>query len=167
MVVAYTRRAGVMVVGICLLLAGFGHCPDANAEEAGSKKPAAAPTASGNNTEKTPEGESTEDSDPSGFVEGIGEQLHQVARKERIATLAGVDKQRRETLVYLTRERRMTMIALEAVGNRIAENTLRRSEQLIDHFFVRAMQLLVVIILAGFFHGLFFLRPLARGKSQL
>lgn len=166
MVVAYTHRASVLVVGICLLMASFGLCPEAKAEEAASAKPTETPIVSGDNTEKTPKDDPAEASDPSGFVEGIGEQLHQVARKERIATLAGVDKQRRETLAYLTLERRMTLFALEAVGDRIVENAIRKSERLIDHFFIRTMQLAAVIILAVCILGFLFFRLLSQRQSQ-
>lgn len=164
--ITFTHRAGVMVVGISLLLASVGHGSDKKTERADSKSPPATAIVSGDSAKKHPGDEPAEAPESTGLVKEIGEQLHQAARKERIATLAGVDKQRLETLAYLTLERRMTMFALEAMGDRIVENAIRKSERLIDHFFIRTMQLAAVIILTVCILGFLFFRLLSQRQSQ-
>ena len=90
--------------------------------------------------------------------------------KERIATLSEIDKERLATLAYLTRERlaatedlkielkritkiimserRATTIELEEISNQIVKTVLLKSELLIDHFFVRMLQLTTLMILS-------------------
>jgi hypothetical protein len=117
------------------------------------------------------------------------EAFHEIIRQERIAVLKEIDRERKETLDYLTKERvaalleidnerkatldylsrergvvveelraelnrvievllserRATMLELEVVGNRLVEGALLDSERLVDHFFIRLLQLLVLI----------------------
>ena len=87
--------------------------------------------------------------------------------QERLAVLLEIENLHKATLAYFTgerntimeqlitelnritnllvAERRTTMLELEVAGNRIAEGALQRSERLIDHFFIRLSQLLLVV----------------------
>ncbi len=116
------------------------------------------------------------------------DKLHEIIREERIATLLEIDKERKATLEYLTRERRAvveelkneahritelimserreTMVDLDATGSRIVENTIFKSEQLIDHFFIRLLQFAMGIILAFSIIGFIIFRIMAKKKSQ-
>ena len=88
--------------------------------------------------------------------------------QERLAVILEIENLHKETLTYLTgerntimeqlitelnritnllvAERRTTMLELEVVGNRIVEGGLQSSERLIDHFFIRLSQLLLVVV---------------------
>ena len=81
--------------------------------------------------------------------------LNVVVMEERTEVLAEIDKQRKTTLAYLTKERsavtgemekelnrvtdlfqserQATMVEMEAMGNRIVENAILKSERLVDH----------------------------------
>lgn len=87
--------------------------------------------------------------------------------EERMAILKEMENMREATLDYLTgerkevveklitelsritelmvAERKTTMLELEVAGNRIVEGAMQRSERLIDHFFIRLSQLLLVV----------------------
>ena len=58
----------------------------------------------------------------------------------------------------------MTMAEIEAIGNKIAENAILRSERLIDHFFMRAFQFALIVMLLGGVVGLVIFR--LRAKSR-
>lgn len=116
------------------------------------------------------------------------DELHEVIRKERIAALLEIDEQRKTTLVYLTQERiavveelkaeleritdllvaerRAMMLEMGATGNLIAENALLKSERLIDHFFVRMLQIMAVMSVAVILLGFFIFRMVDKRKSQ-
>ena len=101
--------------------------------------------------------------------------------------LLEIDKERKATLVYLTQERRAvveelktelnrvtellmserraTMVEMEATGNRIVENVILKNERLIDHFFVRVLQLAMIIIAFSIL-GFIIFRIIAKRKSQ-
>ncbi|BBO74339.1 hypothetical protein DSCW_17560 [Desulfosarcina widdelii] len=103
---------------------------------------------------------------PSGLVENLMHDLQIVIQKERIATLSEVDKERKATLVYLTQERlaatedlrseltrlietlvserQATLVEIEAIGDRLVDRSLDSGKQLIDHFLLRLIQLVVV-----------------------
>ena len=96
--------------------------------------------------------------------------IHDVIREERIASLLEIDKQRKETLVYLTKERqavidelraeliritelimderKTTMVELQEIGQLVAGNTILNSKQLIDHLFVRMLQFVAIMIVS-------------------
>ena len=108
-------------------------------------------------------------------------------REERIESLLEIDKQRKETLVYLTQERNAilnelkaelkritelieseratTMAELQEIGQLIAENTIRNSKQLIDHLFVRMLQFVAIMIIALFIFALIVYASIAKRKS--
>lgn len=58
------------------------------------------------------------------------------------------------------------MVDLDATGGRIVENTIFKSEQLIDHFFIRLMQFAMIIILAFSILGYIIFRIMAKKKTQ-
>ena len=87
--------------------------------------------------------------------------LLKALREERIAAFASIDEQRLSTLDRFTQERVATIAAIreeridtlqeiEAISNRIVTNGLLRSENVIDHFFLRAAQLLVGLLILCF-----------------
>jgi len=98
------------------------------------------------------------------------DQLHEVIREERIASLLEINKQRKETLGYLSQERQAilnelkeelnritdlieserskTMVELEEIGQIIADNTIMNSKQLIDHIFIRMLQFVATMIIS-------------------
>ena len=61
-----------------------------------------------------------------------------ILQSERKAILESIDKQRIATL-----------IDIESAGNRIVDAALEKSKPLIDHLFYRAMQILMVLLVAG------------------
>lgn len=116
------------------------------------------------------------------------DKLHEVIREERIETLLEIDKQRKETLVYLTEERQAilnelkaelkritelieyerstTMVELQEIGQLIADNTIRNSNQLIDHLFIRMLQFVAIMIIALFIFVLIVYGIIAKRKNR-
>lgn len=98
------------------------------------------------------------------------DKLHEVIREERIESFLEINKQRKETLGYLTQERQAilnelkvelnritdlieserstTMVELEKIGQIIADNTIMNSKQLIDHVFIRMLQFVAAMIIS-------------------
>ena len=183
--VAYTQRAGVMIVVISLLLASVCYGIDTKVDTTTTTSSSKTPTISEDSAQKDSSSEPEKTSTSSGFFP-VG-QLHEVIRKERYEALMEIDKELKATLVYLTQERRAvveelktelnriaellkserraTMVEMEAIGNRIAENVILKSERLIDHFFVRVLQLAMIII-AFIILGFIIFLIIAKRKSQ-
>ena len=157
-----THRAGGMVVFICLVFVSICYSQDTKTETNDSTTP----VTEEDRSKKTPDDEKVGFFDTSVVIKKVGQELQDIVRKERSAALSEIDKERRETLIYLTQERRETMIELEAIGDRIVENTLLKSERLVDHFFLRALQVTSVTILVVCILGFFFYRIIMRRKSQ-
>lgn len=158
-----TRRFGCVIVAICLLWIDIASGQDAKKDP---PTPVSAPATEAARTPTDQEGASSGIFDSAGFVDNLSEKLHKVLREERIKTLAEIDRERKETLSYLTRERQATMAELESIGDRIVANALVRSERLVDHFFIRALQLAGVILLAGGIFGLLILRLIKQNKAR-
>jgi len=98
------------------------------------------------------------------------DKLHEVIREERIESFLEINKQRKETLGYLTQERQAilnelkvelkritdlieyerstTLVELEEIGQSIADNTIMNSKQLIDHIFIRMLQFVAAMIIS-------------------
>lgn len=150
-----TMTTGLFLAGVC-----FSAEPQTGASESRAKSASTvAPDKKGENKEK----ENKE------LAIGIIGGMHKMVREERIAALADIDRQRRETLAYLTEERRTvmdelrkemvrttevlqserrtTIVEMEIMGNRIVDNAMTQSKELIDHFFLRTVQLLGAAIL--------------------
>ena len=171
MIATNTYRACGMIVVISLFLTNICYSQNTKAETIDSKNSVATPVISGDSTTTLPNGEPIHTTNPSGFIEKIEYNIHKIIREERIKTLDEIDKERQTILLYLTSERlaatddlktelnsitkimmserRATMIELEEIGNRVVENALLKSERLIDHFFVRTLQLMAVMTLTG------------------
>jgi hypothetical protein len=64
--------------------------------------------------------------------------ITEMLQSERELVLTSIDSQRKALL-----------IDVESAGNRIVENALQQGRQVIDHFFTRLVQLLVVFLLVG------------------
>lgn len=108
--------------------------------------------------------------------------------EERLIILLEMENMRKATLDYLTGERKSameqliaelsritdllvaerqtTMLELEVAGNRIVEGALQKSERLIDHFFIRLSQLLLVVALGLGIISLIIFRVHSRRKQQ-
>ena len=111
------------------------------------------------------------------------EALLSALRDERTGVLKDIDRQRIETLIYLTKERlaatsdmrsmqsvlmdlmskeraavmgsideqRIALfVEIESIGIRMVETAQQQSKNVIDHFFIRLFQLVVVIVFGGF-----------------
>ena len=108
--------------------------------------------------------------------------------EERLMILLEMENMRKATLDYLTGERKSameqliaelsritdllvaerqtTMLELEVAGNRIVEGALQKSDRLIDHFFIRLSQLLLVVALGLGVISLVIFRVHSRRKQQ-
>lgn len=179
-------RADIIIVVTILLLASVCFSVDTNAGTTNTKESDKAVTISENSAIIPSNGEPEEDSKSSGIIPM--DKLHEIIREERIATLLEIDKERKATLEYLTQERRAvveelknevlritelimserraTMVDLDATGGRIVENTIFKSERLIDHFFIRLMQFAMGIIVAFSIIGFIIFRIITKKKSQ-
>ena len=95
--------------------------------------------------------------------------------KQRIETLDTINQQRIETLDFLTREKTAIIDALEnerkivlevleserhsvlneveSMGNRIVQDAIKELDKLIDHFFLRAAQLVGICLIISFCFG--------------
>lgn len=177
------RLIGVMIVVMSLFFMSFAYGSESNiettAETISSKR-------SGIDAERSKK-DSDGKPDESGGILPMGT-LHMVIMEDRTAVLSKIDKQRNATLAYLTKERlavtgelekelnrvtdlfqserQATMVEMEAIGNRIVENAILKSERLIDHFFIRAIQMALVIILACCIVGFLIFRIVAKKKSD-
>lgn len=117
-------------------------------------------------------------------LEAVFEHLTQ----ERLAVLLEMENMRNATLGYLTgertevmeqliaelnritdllvAERQTTLLELEVAGNRMTEGALKRSERLVDHFFIRLSQLLLTVALVLGIAALIVFRVLTHRKRQ-
>lgn len=184
--IAYIQRVGIMIVFISLLVASVCYGIDTKVETATKTSSSKTPTISKGSVKKDSSSKPEETSTSFGLFP-VG-QLHEVIRKERIEALSEIDKERKATLAYLTEERRAimeelktelnritellkserreTMLEMEATGNRIVENGILKSERLIDHFFVRMIQLAMIIIVAFTILGFVIFRIVGKRRSQ-
>lgn len=125
---------------------------------------------------------------PSGFMEKMEDNIHQAIREERVATLSEIDKERKATLVYLTHERlavtedlktelnrlteklvserKATLAEMEAISDRLFGRALVRSKSLIDHFFVRLLQLIIFIGVAEIVIFFIFFKSHTKRKTR-
>jgi hypothetical protein len=78
--------------------------------------------------------------------------------KERIAVIDALQKERGVALAALREERAASFNDIEAISNRIVSNSLAETKGLIDHFFWRTAQLLVVLVIACFIVGFIIVR---------
>jgi hypothetical protein len=181
--IADNRRVGSMIVVMSLLFVSIGYGKTTKIETTTTTSSLTEPTISEENSQKDSEGES----EKSWGIFPV-EKLHDVIREERTEVLLEINKERKAILVYLTQERRAvvdklktelnrftdllqserraTMVEMEAIGNRIVENAILKSERLIDHFFIRAIQLALIIILAFSILGFIIFRIVAKRKSK-
>lgn len=144
MMIANTTRLRAMILFVCLIFfACVCYSQDTEAEATTSTD-----ISSTQNDEKNGEEDSEDGStglfDAKGMVQKIGDEL----QEERIAALKEINRQRQETLTYLTQEREVTLMEMEKVGDRIVSNAISKSEQLIDHFIIRFLQVAALAILA-------------------
>ena len=173
--VTYTQRSGLMIVVISFLLASVCYGIDTKADATTKTSSSNTSTNSVNNVKKDSGSELEQTSPPFGVIPV--DQLHEAFRQERIETLSEIDKERKATLVYLTQERRAVVEALKTELNRIAEllksereTTMVEMEEtgnrIIDHFFVRVLQLMMIIIIVFIILGFIIFRIIAKRESQ-
>lgn len=173
--VTYTQRAVVMIVVISFLLTSVCYGIDTKVEVTTKTSSSKTSTNSVNNVKKDSGSELEQTPPPFGVIPV--DQLHEAFRKERIETLLEIDKERKATLAYLTQERRAVVEALKTELNRIAEllksereTTMVEMEEtgnrIIDHFFVRVLQLVMIIIIAFIILGFIIFRIIAKRESQ-
>ena len=181
--IADNCRVGAMIVVISLLFVSIGYGKNTKTETTNTTSSLTQHTISEDNSQKDSDGKQ----EKSGGIFPI-ESMHDAIREERIKALLEIDKERKATMVYLTQERRAvldeletelnritdlllserraTMVEMEAIGNRITENAILKSERLIDHFFIRAVQLALIIILACSILGFIIFRIIAKRTSK-
>jgi len=174
---SHIENSGIAAVMVGLLLAVI--CcsgkAEASASELKSQRPSVVATGDKQKSEEKKGNEL-----PFGLMEG----MQQILREERIEALSEIDKERQATLAYLTEERKavmeelnrtidillkekkVTMVELEIMGNRIVENAMIQSKGLIDHFFVRTLQLLGVIVLGVCIIGAAYYLVRVRNKDR-
>ena len=172
----FKNKCGFFILAFILLIAGVGHSSETPSESTD----APAPAATEETTQHAP--------NPSGFIEKMEYNLQKAIREERIATLAELNKERRATLFYMTHERlaatedlrselnrltatliseRQAILAeMEVIGDRLVGQALDRSKSLIDHFFVRLLQLLVFAGVPGVGVLLFFKRSYQKENTE-
>ena len=166
---SHIPNSGILAVIIGLMLAGI--CYSDRVEASTSESKSQSPS-----TVETNQKQKSEEQKESALNFGLVSGMHAAVREERIAALAEIDKERRETLAYLTderkavmeelkrttdillKERQVTMLELETMGNRIVDNAMIQSKGLIDHFFLRALQLIGLIVLGLCIIGLVYYR---------
>ena len=158
MMLSYIHKAGITAIIAVLLLTGTGYSAESKTPDANQKKESS--TAAG-----------SEKKDENALQFGLMDGMQKIVREERIQTLSEIDRERKATLAYLTeereavieelrrttdillKERRVTMVEMEIMGNRIVENTMSQSKELIDHFFIRTLQLIGVMVVGFCFIG--------------
>jgi len=173
--ITYTQRVCVMIVVISFLLASVCYGIEPKVETTTKTSSSKKSTISVNNAKKDSGSEPEKTPPPFGVIPV--EELHEAFRKERIETLLEIDKERKATLVYLTQERRAVVEELKTELNRITE--LLKSERkatmvemeetgnrIIDHFFVRVLQLVMIIIIVFIILGFIIIRIIAKRESQ-
>lgn len=179
---AADRRIGTIIVVLSLFMVSVAHGKNSNlatTTEPNSSK------GSGTHEERSKKDSDTKPDASGGLIHGT---LNIVLMEERTKALSEIDKQRKATLAYLTQERsvvmdelekelnrvtdlflserRATMVEMEAIGNRIVENAILKSERLIDHLFIRAIQMALVVILVCCIVGFLIFRMVAKKKSD-
>ncbi len=181
--IADNRRVGTMIVVMSLLFISISYGKTTKIESATTTSFLTEHTISEESSQKDSDGESKK----SGGIFPVGA-LHDVIREERNEALLEIDKERKATLVYLTlerravvdelktelnrltdllqSERRATMVEMETIGNRFVENAILKSERLIDHFFIRVIQLALIIILAFSILSFIIFRIVVKRKSN-
>jgi len=179
--VSENHRISAIFLILMLLMVSTAYGQNTQSETSNTPDTLEQYTLSEDGSQKEPEGEP----EISGGFFPIG-QMHKVIREERAATLGEINKQRQATLAYLIKERQavldallselkrvtdllqserhLTMVEMEAIGNRIAENAILKSEKLIDHFFIRAFQFVLIIFLFVCIIGFIIFRIVAKSK---
>lgn len=161
MITANTHRLCGMIVFISLICwSGISYGQETETPD--SAKTLAAPIPADDRSKKTSDDESTDFFDSKGLVEKFGDEL----QEERIAALKDINRQRRETLEYLTQERKAIMTDVEAIGDRIVSKSISESERLIDHLLIRILQVAGVLILAICLAGILAFRFMKQNKNQ-
>jgi len=170
------NKFGLSILTVNLLMTGISYGIETSSESKSAPPPAVTSEVSQHK------------SNPSGFVEKIEYNLQQAIREERIATLSELDKERRATLIYMTHERlaatedlrselnrltetlvserQATLVEIEAIGDRLINSALVRSKSLIDHFFVRLLQLIIFIGVAVVLTFLLFKRGHTKRETK-
>ena len=177
--IADNCRIGAMIIAVSLLLVSIAYGQNTKIETPTTTNPLKEQTISEDSSKKNSDG----DPEESGGFFPIGK-VHKIIREESAEALREIDIERKATLAYLTQERkavmdeletelnRMTdllqserraiMVEMEAIGNRITENAILKSEKLIDHFFIRAFQFALIIILSVSILGFIIFRIVAK-----
>jgi len=177
--IADNCRIGAMIIVVSLLLVSIAYGQNTKIESPTTTNSSKEHTISEDSSKKDSDG----DPEESGGFFPIGK-VHKIIREESAEALREIDVERKATLAYLTQERkavmdeletelnRMTdllqserraiMVEMEAIGNRITENAILKSEKLIDHFFIRAFQFALIMILSVSILGFIIFRIVAK-----
>lgn len=177
------RRIGKIIVVLSLFMVSVAYGKDSNLATTTETNSSNGSGISAEHSKKDSDGKPPE----SGGILSMGT-LHMVIEEDRTDVLSKIDKQRNATLAYFTKERlavtgelekelnrvadllqserRETMVEMEAIGNRIVENAIIRSERLIDHFFIRAIQMALIVILIFGLTGVVIFRMVAKKRGD-
>lgn len=71
----------------------------------------------------------------------------ELLKEERMAVMQAISDQIKIVLDDIDRQRKVSLIEIEASGQRITSDAIEQSEELIDHFFWRALQLSILLLL--------------------
>ena len=190
--IADNCRISTMIVAIGILLVNIAYGQSTKIETSTATKSLNKHTISEDSSQKDSDGKPKESGGffPIGKIhEVIREERVATLREidtERKETLAYLTQERKVTLAYLTQERkavveelekkinriadllqserRATMVEMEAIGNRITENAILKSEKLIDHFFIRVFQFALILILFVSILGFIIFRIVAKSR---
>jgi hypothetical protein len=73
--------------------------------------------------------------------------------RERTAIIEALESERKIVLEVLESERHAVLNEVESMGNRIVQDAIKELDQLIDHFFLRAAQLVGACLIISFCFG--------------
>ncbi len=85
--------------------------------------------------------------------------------RERIAIIDALEKERKIALEVLESERRSVLNEIESMGSRIIQDSIKSLDKTIDHFFLRAAQLVGVFLIIFFCFGVVGLYLISRKRQ--
>ena len=181
-----TQRAGVLFIVIILLCSIESYGKEVSVEMETNTVPDKTSTLSVDSAISEPSSKAEKSANSSLFISY--DKLHEVIREERIESMLEINKQRKETLVYLSQERKAiidelrselkqitelvesgrtaTMVEMQEIGHLVAENAILNSKQLIDHFFIRILQFVAIMIISLIIFALIIYGILTKRKKH-
>lgn len=173
----------VLIISVVCISVCYGQDPQTAGTD--SKKTESVQPAPSDNSPQTVPGQADGGkgaSNKKGMMAKMGGELEEV----RVAAFKDIEKQRQDTLSYLTNERKETLFYLtgereeiltyisrereimlsefEVVGNRLIANAISESEHLVDYIVIRILQVAAVLSLLFCIMGFLFDKLIIRHK---